>query len=169
MSAWRSLEPLLVEDIEQNLEYWHSENTHYVRIPWQLYLLALASEYSPWRFATFRAQRRLHSIITAIRSDSFRYQYSGTYLSSRTNGIAYDALTAIKDRVRHFAILPLAYMVDQFRVFAGSRAVRYVIAAFSLLIIAYSIMQWWTTGHVAELAPHFIVGFILFILAWSRR
>jgi hypothetical protein len=168
--AWRSLEPLLAEGIEQNLEYWRGKDTHYIRIPWQLYLLALASEYSLWRFAAFRAQRRIHAVINAVRSDSFKYPYSGRYLSSRTNSVAYDVLSAIRDRVRHFVLLRLAYVIDYARVSAGSRFARVVVGLLAAGLIFYSIQQWWMhVGTVGDLAPHFVYGFIMLLLAWARR
>ena len=169
LSTWRSLEPLLSEDIEQNVEYWRGKVTHYLRIPFQLYLLALASKYSQRRLAGFRAQRRLNSIIDALRSTSFKYPYSGAYLSSRTNGIAYDALAAIRERARNVVYLHLAYGADYVRGLAGSRPVRVIAAILAGLVICYSIRQWALTGKLADLAPELLAGFVTLILAWARR
>jgi hypothetical protein len=170
ISAWKSLEPLLAEDIEQNLEYWRGTETHYVRVPWQLYLLALASEYSPWRFATFRSQRRLKAVIRAIQSNSFKYPYSGSRLSSRTNSVAFDALSEIRTRIRHLIFLDIAFAIDYVRVSAGSRFVRYVVVVLALVLIFYSAHQWWRNARtISDLAPHFISGLIMLMLAWARR
>jgi hypothetical protein len=169
LSVWSPLEPLLDEDIEQNVEYWHGDETEYVRIPWQLYLLALAAEYSRWRFAGFRAQRRLTEVIEAVRSRSFKYPYSGRYLSSRTNSVAYDVLGSIRDRVRHLVWLRFANLIDSIRVFSGSRAVRRISAVLAGLIIVYAIREWLRTGHLADLAPELLASVIALILAWARR
>lgn len=168
-SAWRSLEPLLGEDVEQNLEYWRARQTHYVRVPWQLYLLALAAEYSFWRFATFRAQRRLMTIVDALRSASFVYPYSGRYLSSRTNAIAYDALKAVRERVRGFTLLRLANGIDHLRVLAGSRPIRLIAGFSACILIVYSVSQWVKTGTASDLAPNFITGLVVLVLAAARR
>jgi hypothetical protein len=168
-SAWRPLEPLLGEDIEQNLEYWHGKNTYYVRIPWQLYLLALASEYSLWRFGGFRAQRRLRTVISALRSGSFKYPYSGKNLSSRTHAIAYDALEAIRVRIRRLVWLRVVYVTDRSRVFVGSRFVRVIATGLALLFISYSVKGWLHTGRVSDVAPELVASFIALILAWAKR
>jgi len=168
LSVWPPLEPLLAEDIEQNLEYW-GELTYYVRIPWQLYLLALASEYSSWRFAGFRAQRCLNRVVDALRLGSFKYPYSGTYLSSRTHSIAYEVLAEIKERTRHLLWLRVAYFIDSIRVFIGSRAVRRLATILALLAISYAVWLWAETGKVSDLAPNFVSGIVILLLAWGRR
>jgi hypothetical protein len=168
-SAWRALEPLFDEDVEQNLEYWRGRETHYVRVPWQLYLLALASEHSFLRFASFRAQRRLHAILNALQEARFRYPHSGRYMSSRTHAIAFDVLKAIRERAKRMTMLRLAYGVDRIRVLAGAKAVRYVAAAVALGLMVYSTYQWMQTGRVSELAPNFLASLLALILASARR
>jgi len=172
LAAWRSLEPLLAEDIEQNLEYWRGKSgkgTYYVRVPWQLYLLALASEHSLWRFGGFRAQRRFRSVITALRSGSFRYPYSGKYVSSRTYAIAYDTLTAIRSRIRRLARLHVINAIDRVRVFIGSRFVRVVATVLVVVISLSSFRQWLHNGKFSDLAPELIASLIALIFAWARR
>jgi hypothetical protein len=168
LDVWSSLEPLLEEDIEQNLEYW-GEGTYYVRIPWQLYLLALASEYSQWRFAGFRSQQCLNRVVDALRRDSFRYPYSGTRLSSRTNSVAYEVLAAIRERVRYLLWIKIANFVDSFRVYAGSRLVRRLAAVLAIGAIVYSSWQWMQSAKLSELAPHFVSAVIILLLAWGRK
>lgn len=168
-SAWRSLEPLLAEDIEQNVEYWHEKDTHYVRIPWQLYLLALASEYSLWRFGGFRAQRRLRAVMTALQSGSFKYPYSGKYVSSRTHAVAYDALATIRSRTRGTGMLRLINSIDRIRVFAGSRIMRAVLTGLVLVIILCSVVQWFHTGKLADVAPELLASFLALVLGWARK
>ncbi|MEX0715160.1 MAG: hypothetical protein WD066_01165 [Planctomycetaceae bacterium] len=56
---WNSLERLLRdENIEQNVEYWRDDRTFYVRVPWQLYLLALAARLRYYRRSR-HSRRRL--------------------------------------------------------------------------------------------------------------
>ena len=168
-SAWRALEPLLDEDVEQNLEYWHGKDTHCVRVPWQLYLLALASEHSLWRFASFRAQRRLGAILLALQQAGFRYPYSGRYMSSRTYAIAFDVLDAIRKRTRKLTRLQVAYGLDRIRTFVGAGWVRGAAAVVAIGLIAYSTFQWQKTGNLAELAPDFIANVVVLLLASARR
>jgi hypothetical protein len=178
MSAWPSFEPLLGEDIEQNLEYWRDtttdqvrdRKTEYVRIPFQLYLMALAAEYSRWRrFAGFRSQRRLNSTLDALRNASFKYPYSGRCLSSRTNSIAYDALDNIREHVRHFTTLRLAHAVDRIRVGVGSVLIRTTAAAGVVVLTWLSVRAWLSTGgKLSDLAPELLVSFIALVLAWAK-
>ena len=168
-SAWRALEPLLDEDVEQNLEYWREKETHYVRVPWQLYLLALASEHRFWRFTSFRAQRRLRAILLALQQTRFRYPYSGRYMSSRTHAIAFDVLDAIRQRTRKLTMLPIAYGLDRIRTVVGARWVRWAAVALAIGLMAYSTLQWQKTGNLAELAPDFIASVVVLLLAWARR
>jgi hypothetical protein len=168
-SAWRSLEPLLAENIEQNLEYWHGKDTHYVRIPWQLYLLALSSEYSLWRFGGFRAQRRLRNVIVALQSGSFKYPYSGKYLSSRTYAVAYDALAAIRTRIRAVDLLRAINVIDRVLVFAGARAIRLAATGLVLVLVFCSFRQWLHMGKLSDVAPELLASFIALVLAWARR
>jgi len=169
VSSWRELESVMGEDVEQNVEYWHGSETHYVRIPWQMYLLALASQLSFWRFASFRGQTRLRALIDSIRTDSFRYPYSGTHLSSRTNSIAYDILTIIRSDLRRFFALRVGYVFDRTRVIAGSRSVRLLASAVAAVIIVYSLREWWMKAHAADLAPKFVASFLVWMLALGRR
>lgn len=168
-SAWRVLEPTLGEDIEQNLEYSHDGSNHYVRVPMQLYLLALASEYDWFRFASFRAQRRLKAVIDALRTASFKYPYSGRFLSARTNGVAFDALTIIQDRLKRLTALWIAYRIDRLRMILGSRWVRVPAAVLSLGIIGYSVYQWVRVGTATDLAPNLVASFLVLLLVLARR
>jgi hypothetical protein len=168
-AAWPSLEPLLEEDIEQNLEYSGHKATHYVRVPWQLYLLALASKYNFWRFASFRAQRRLHSVLGALQNAGFKYPYSGRYMSSRTYGIAFDALDEIRESAKRLVLLRFAYGLDRIRVVAGRRSIRIATGAIAVGLMVYSVYQWHKTGKLADLAPNFLASLLAFILASARR
>ena len=76
-------------------EYVAGGRTFYVRVPWQLYLLAalVARHGSMWQFGSSRSQSFLDKLLSKIEGDGLRYEPSGRYLSSRTNGIAYDVLS----------------------------------------------------------------------------
>ena len=61
---WQKLKPLLSEPLEQNIEYSHMKQENcYVRIPWQLYLIALSAHYDfNWAFSGSAIQKKLDSI-----------------------------------------------------------------------------------------------------------
>ena len=169
VSEWRALEPLLGEDIEQNLECWHGTQTEYVRIPFQLYVLALAAEYSIFRFASFYSQRSLRTVVDALGAGSFKYSYSGECLSSRTNSIAFDVILLIRDRIRHHTLLHLANFADRVRVFAGSRKFRVFAALIACGFVGWAIWDWSKTGKVADLAPELLAGILMFFLTLGRK
>jgi hypothetical protein len=169
VAEWRALEPLLGEDIEQNLEYWHGAHTEYVRIPFQLYLLALAAEYSFWRFASYYAQRSLQAVVDALRTGSFKYSYSGESLSSRTNSIAFDVILVIRERIRHRIWLNLANSWDRVRFFFGSGTFRVSAALVAFGFVGWAIWEWSKTGKVADLAPELLAGILMFFLTLGRR
>jgi hypothetical protein len=169
LSEWRAFEPLLGEDFEQNLEYWHGKQTEYVRIPFQLYLLALAAEYSFWRFASYYAQRSLQAVVDALRTGSFKYSYSGECLSSRTNSIAFDVILVIRSRIRHRLWLNLANSWDRVRVFFGSKTFRVSAALVAFSFVGWAVWEWSKTGKVADLAPELLAGILMFFLTLGRR
>jgi hypothetical protein len=123
---WKAHEALLEHSVEQNIEYYNNAANHYIRIPWQLYLLAIASKLDPRRFSSLVARNRLRKIAEAVNSAGFRYPYSGHALSSRTNGILYDALEKIgRIKRRHF-LHWLFYAIDATRTFVSRPIVAWI-------------------------------------------
>ncbi|MGI8738764.1 MAG: hypothetical protein ACR2KU_03685 [Gammaproteobacteria bacterium] len=153
---------LLSEDIEQNVEYWKQDRNLYVRIPWQLYLIALAAKLAPYRsFATPIAQARLKSIVNAANTQGgFKYPHSGDLLSSRTNAILYEVLkltlTAMQERSSAF------HMWDKV-----IRLAKAGFIAVGIMIVAYSLLDWILrdTSSIGELAPNILASILLWIVA----
>ena len=168
--AWTVMERTFTEDLEQNLEYSHIGENHYVRVPMQLYLLALACDYGQREFASLQAQRRLTSILTDLENSSFKYPYSGALLSSRTNAIAYDVLDIVETKLRSLWLVPVAAWVDWLRVHIGSRLFRGSAVAVATLLVLWSVVQW-ANGHpsVGDFAPGLVNAALVAILAWGRR
>ena len=168
MSAlWRRLEQLLHEDFEQTIEYQCHDDHFYVRVPWQLYLLALASRLSPWkRFASGAAQRRLHAIVeSAVAREGFSYPHSGDRLSSRTNAILYESLGILEENLRTPQALWPFYLVDRVRGFI-SRIVPYL----ALGAAGWVTVCWVRTGGtVSELGPELVGAFLLALIAAGKR
>lgn len=168
MSAlWRRLEQLFQEDFEQTIEYQYRDDHFYVRIPWQLYLLALASKLAPWhRFASGAAQRRLHAIVeSAVATEGFSYPHSGDRLSSRTNAILYETLGIMEENLRSpWALWPF-YLLDRIRGFI-SRIVPYLAFAAAVWVT----FRWVRTGGtISELGPELVGAFLLLLIAAGKR
>lgn len=167
---WSDLERLLRgENIEQNVEYWRGAQTFYVRVPWQLYLLALAARLRFYeRFSAYAATTRLSSLLSQIEEEKFRYPHSGDKASSRTNAIAYEVLGRIRSELqRHIMVIPI-YWFDRAR---GSTWLRRILVFAAFGLILWSIGSWLRGGaDVAELATEFVGPAILALLAlWSKK
>jgi hypothetical protein len=165
---WRALESLLNDDIEQNIEYARKGVHFYVRVPWQLYLLALACRLAPLRsFASHAAQSRLESIVKAVAgAEGFLYPHSGEWVSSRTNAILYDVLEIIGDQQpRSSALLLPALAVDRARKALNSTIVIVMCYATAAILMGLSIYQFKKqAGGLKELAPNFLSWIVLLLL-----
>lgn len=178
MSCWSRLK-YLGENIEQNLEYWDDwgdEARHfYVRIPWQLYLLALAAQLFPNRILTsVAAESRLQSLIDGVNStNGFRYPHSGDIPSSRTNAILYEVLGYVdaQSGTRWVDVFRVGVFrvgnkyIDAF----SSRSVKFTmrLAAISILGISTYLWAFDSTKSISDLAPEFLNALLIWML--TRR
>lgn len=139
-SLWRRCERELDHDEEQNVEYWRElSKTCYVRVPWQLYLLALAARYNfRWSFSRSLAQTLLNRLAQETRLHGFIYPHSGQRPSARTNAIVHEVLGHLIDVLQHrnLAVLPRACEVVC-RI-AHSRLAGAVYCGVAILVIVYS-------------------------------
>lgn len=163
---------LLVEDIEQNIEYWYGSKTYYVRVPYQLYLLALTARYSFRRFCSVAAQGRLRAILAAVEGSGFRYPNSGEMLSSRTNAILFEVLGRLQAELHEGRHSSLWVAADEVRTFIGSPKVAKVLSFSVLAMMAYCVYLWatWTARPpIATLAPSFVNAFLFWILRLGKK
>lgn len=171
---WRHLAPLLTHDIEANVEYGAPARTHsyYIRIPWQLYLLAIAARLRPLRrFSSARAQKRLTSIVDAIRHGSFVYPQSGRQMSTRTAAILYDTLGLMASSMAaRGAMTRLSEPFRQVDRIRSSRAVRGILATGIALLVAESLREWWLlpSHSLAQLGPELAATFFAAVLLRRR-
>jgi hypothetical protein len=170
--TWSRLSPLLNQDVEANIEYL-TDKINYVRIPWQLYLLAAAAHLSPYRrFASASAQRRLKSIIQSVlASGGLLYPHSGRDLSSRTNAILFDVLNKMDDEltIRRLPLTPFVW-IERFKSAIASRPFRYSVRAVVLGLIVFAVVRW-STSHsksIADLAPELLSSALLILLTGKR-
>ncbi len=170
---WERLAPLLVQDLESNIEYVDPRSEYvrasYVRVPWQLYLIACSAKMSAYRrFASARAQRRLQSILGSITtSGGLIYPHSGTDLSTRTNAILYEVLDRLRTElnVRRLPLKPFE-LYDRTREFLSSKPATYLVRLIVLMLMGFAVRNWLRSpGHeLGALAPEFISSFLLIIL-----
>lgn len=168
-SIWKPLERLLnFEDLEQNVEYRRDGDHLYVRVPWQIYLIALACRVAPWRaFASHAAQRRLESIIRAVETkEGFVYPHSGERMSSRTNAILYESISIVAQELAKApsSLLRLAHMLDRVRRSLDAPSVRWILGIGAFFLMSVSVYTWHGQGGAfSDVAPSFIAYFILFL------
>ena len=112
---WRTHVRLLDHDIEQNIEYSRGPSNYYIRVPWQLYLLALAARLESRYISGLAAQRGINRIADSVLGIGFKYPYSGSVLSSRTNAILYDVLQKIRQFNQRNFFHSLYYAYDRVR------------------------------------------------------
>jgi hypothetical protein len=168
---WGRLSSLLkYEDVEQNIEYECPPEHRYVRVPWQLYLLALAARLAPFRsFSAYSVQSRLRSILTAATSPAgFLYPHSGDKVSARTNAILYEVLGTIERCLREISWMLVPGVVVDFLV--NSRLTALAARALALVVGGLSILAWLRSGgpDLAELAPDLLSAVLLFLLSVRR-
>jgi hypothetical protein len=167
LGLWRQHEQLLDTDVEQNLEYSRGGYNYYVRIPWQLYLLAIASKLRPTLLASQSARRRIRAILAAVLSTGFSYPHSGNFLASRTNGILYDVLQKIRPAAKEGLLLKLYGAVDKLRLFLGRRCIARIAAILYAAGIAYICIVWlWQKRSLVDTGSD-LLGSLIMIIATS--
>lgn len=169
---WKPLESLLdFDDLEQNVEYARNSSHFYVRVPWQIYLLALACRIAPLRaFASHGAQHRLESILASLKTkEGFLYPHSGGRMSSRTNAILYDAISIIKQDLPHAPAWFIARWYDRLRRCLNSPVIKWTLWAVAVCLISISIYTWHRNGgSFSDAAPDFVSSLILFLLTLRK-
>jgi hypothetical protein len=172
-NAWLRLSPLLNQDLEANIEYVTSK-INYVRIPWQLYLIAAAAHLSPYRrFPSAKAQRRLRSILESVQATGgLLYPHSGRDLSSRTNAILFDVLDQIDDelKIRRLPLRPFI-LLEAIKSIVASRVFQYTVRTLVFALVVYAIVRWFSSDqtNVGDLAPELISSVLLIFLIGKRE
>lgn len=171
---WRRLEPLMDHDLEYNVEYSHIDRNYYIRVPWQLYLVAVAANLAELRvFSTTRLQRRLGAIIIAAMGPSgFVYPHSGNKVSSRTNAILFDVLTLVSHEIGRAPFMrSMLTRLDGVRLILGSAAVSWAGLVVGLVIAAYATIEWLRHGDaaLAQLGPNLVAAAVILLLSGRKR
>lgn len=158
--------------IEQNIEYWYNHNNYYIRIPWQLYLIALAAKHTPSNFSKVEIQNMLSEIYKTIDSkNAYIYEYSGPYFSTRTNSILCEVCLQIKNNlkndIRYHLLFYWFQISNKIELILGKWYVRWFIKIAMITIFVFTIYKWITkdtvfsSAQLSDLGPE-IIGPILY-------
>ena len=91
-SLWLHARPLYSSDYEISVEFNRNERNHYIRIPWQIYLVHALLRVDPPALYSQRVQAFLTRINTSALSGGYAYVQAGQYLASKTNWIVFALL-----------------------------------------------------------------------------
>ncbi len=155
---WEKRKSLLAEEFEQNVEYSYKKQKYcYIRVPCQLYLIALSTFYDfNWAFSSTIVQRKLKKILKKVTSAGFIYPHSGKRISARTNAILFNVLTITEEKLNHKKLFFWGNARGKIIDILRSKPTRFITGAilfFSLIII---IWRWYSTGNISELGPGLI-------------
>lgn len=174
---WRVLANHLAMPREANIDVLGGPANDFVRVPWQLHLMALSARDRPWRrFLSPRMQRLLGETVEGVlRGPGFRYPESGENVSTRTYAYIYETIstilaarggaTSMDSRVAR--VLRTAERPSlRVRRMARTLATVGVVAT-----IAFSIVMWQrgNTGSWKDLAPNFVAAMLLAAFGWVAR
>ncbi|OWY71617.1 hypothetical protein B7486_08005 [cyanobacterium TDX16] len=174
-SLWESARvPLRLAGTEQNIEYDHATEILYVRIPWQLYLLALAAKLRPYRrLGSVAAKERLQEIIKSAANGGFKYSQSGSRVSSRTNGILYEVLRLIDTEItsKQLWFVDVLGMLDKARNALGSRNAQVAYSVVAMLVGSIAVLGWLNDANhsVKDLAPDILASVMLGAAALGKK
>lgn len=158
----------LREPIEQNVEYWDGERSHYFRIPWQLYYIYVDNSIAPWyAFPNSRASALLRDATAAARSDGFFYPYSGRRISSRTSAVLHEVIGA---RAEPRQLLRRAAEVAA-RLGQLAPAMRVAVRASAIGVAALSFVAYFVAREswLASLAPGILTSLVAAVALWAAR
>lgn len=139
------LAPRLREPTETNHEFTLGNHYHWVRVPWQLYLLACAALTSPLSLVFNRHVRRvLLGAVAALNAPAgYIYPASGHMRSTRTYGILMDTLWRVDQTLSAAGyIAPISAVANLAARIAHSRALAGLILLAALVTAGVSVWSW---------------------------
>ena len=157
--------------VEQNIEYPYDYEHFYVRIPWQLYFLSVASKNSPKLFTKKNSRRRITDICEMVNNLGFKYTQSGKELSSRTNAILFDTLDFIEKHLKKSTLYYFYSIINDIIWFFNRKWLKILLLVIIILCMFFSIFKWVNNPNTenSDLAPEFIGYFVsLMILSLKR-
>lgn len=170
IESWHAVESLMAHDFEANIEYEFETDEHrYVRVPWQLYLIAASSRLAPLRvFSSVPVRRRLDAVLRQTKAGGFRYPHSGSGVSTRTSAIVHGLLRETQARLEHPGPIRIGFLgIDYLRRGISSGIARAIYAIAAVLLAGYSILLWLQQDQASlgDLAPDLLAPLLLVALA----
>jgi hypothetical protein len=158
---------------EANHEYTRYGAQDYVRLPWQIYLIQSCAKLFPLtRFVGFSLQRKMVDVAQQISApDGFKYEASGSYLSTRTYACVWQAIDEIlvfnfKEPLPRIFVRTVSGAT---RIFSSQL---FGVLTYMLLVAvaAGSLIEWFNApGHsFGDLAPNLLTEVMLVIVAGLR-
>ncbi|MBX6388887.1 MAG: hypothetical protein IRZ08_07790 [Frankia sp.] len=171
---WESLRPEAASRAEANYEYTIGDRQYYVRIPWQLYLLAAATVCRRRALLTSPGVRTiLFDCAGAIASsEGFAYRSSGHAQSTRTNAIAVETLWMARQNLRRSpALAACCLAVNSFARVFQSRVVSFLLWIVGLGLAVTAAVLWLidSNGQISALGPEMVGVAVLALAGASLR
>ncbi|KAA6336739.1 hypothetical protein EZS27_015121 [termite gut metagenome] len=168
---WASDFAFMKNDMEQNIEYPYNTRHFYVRIPWQLYLLAISNKLSIKYSSKVSYFARLNSALKQANNEGFKYLQSGKNISSRTNAILFDVLEHIKEEREKSLLIYVLNYYDKFINFLQKKYVKKFFNVVGLCLIIYSFYLWKIndTSLITQSAPSFMASFIVYLFLYNIK
>jgi len=170
-NLWKSEYCVLNSEYEQNIEYPSMNRHHYVRIPWQLYLLSIANDLSPRYFAKRQSINRLNSILNAIiNNGGFVYKHSGKNISSRTYSIIFEILSNIQNTFDADYKFKIFSFIDLIRNILGSKTFKVITTIIGFIIIIILVIHWIRsdTFDITSVAPSIIASLLIISISLGK-
>ena len=168
---WKSPFCTMSFNLEQNIEYPYKYEHSYIRIPWQLFFLALSAKYSPRYYSKKLCRQRISDMKLMVKGQGFKYIQSGDELSTRTNSILFDVLEFIDKHSKQNIRYSVFSILNEITWFINRNWLKKTLFSIIIICIGLSIFQWIRspTASIKDLAPEFIVYLFSVLLIFTKR
>jgi hypothetical protein len=162
---------------EANIDVLGGPTNDFVRVPWQLHLMALSARNRPWRrFLTPPMQRLLGQTVDGVlRGPGFRYPESGDNVSTRTYAYIYETVSTIlaaRSGVASVDSKVARVLRTAERPRRPLRRLARTLATVGVVaVIGFSIVMWLLgrAGGWKDLAPNFVAAMLITLFGWVAR
>ncbi len=173
---WLRLKDKLAEPRESSIDLLGDHDRDFVRVPWQIHLIADAWLVRPIRrYLASSTQAALNQIVSGVLGEGFRYPDSGPYVSTRTYGYIYGMLSIIGSHGNVVGrgdltwgstlISALGVVRKRHRVIQGT------LWAGAVTVVAAATLIWMRSDDfsIGDLAANFVAGGVIALMAWTTR
>ncbi len=172
-SIWKQTKELFGQNIEQNIEYEINSNHSYIRIPWQLYIIALSAKLNIWTYSGQTIQRKLKGIKLSVLNGGFKYAHSGPGLSVRTNAILYENLQKVKKQQSNDSLIKFLFFLNKLTSIVTGKwsklTIRLLALIFILLALLSNFIELGFGDSIFKDTKNDIIAGLIFSLSFNRR